>query len=155
MINEAALAMEYGASCEDIARVCHAHPVRPATWHTEHSYISPFNLSTRRTPQIIYRIVKTSNDKIIISFLSFHPCLHSSSLSCLSSTSCRLCQRPSEKQTWLPLLAKPSTFDLPAMVASLVYITEKKQEVVSKSNPWFTGILCTHPNCTAFSSNVI
>ena len=27
MINEAALAMEYGASCEDIARVCHAHPV--------------------------------------------------------------------------------------------------------------------------------
>lgn len=28
MINEAALAMEYGASCEDIARVCHAHPVQ-------------------------------------------------------------------------------------------------------------------------------
>ena len=28
MINEAALAMEYGASSEDIARVCHAHPVR-------------------------------------------------------------------------------------------------------------------------------
>lgn len=27
MINEAALAMEYGASCEDLARVCHAHPV--------------------------------------------------------------------------------------------------------------------------------
>jgi dihydrolipoamide dehydrogenase len=27
IINEAALAMEYGASCEDIARVCHAHPV--------------------------------------------------------------------------------------------------------------------------------
>ena len=27
MINEAVLAMEYGASCEDIARVCHAHPV--------------------------------------------------------------------------------------------------------------------------------
>jgi len=26
MINEAALAMEYGASCEDVARVCHAHP---------------------------------------------------------------------------------------------------------------------------------
>ena len=28
LINEAALAMEYGASCEDVARVCHAHPVR-------------------------------------------------------------------------------------------------------------------------------
>ena len=28
MINEAALALEYGASCEDIARVCHAHPVK-------------------------------------------------------------------------------------------------------------------------------
>uniref|UniRef100_A0A673J1S0 Dihydrolipoyl dehydrogenase, mitochondrial n=1 Tax=Sinocyclocheilus rhinocerous TaxID=307959 RepID=A0A673J1S0_9TELE len=27
MINEATLAMEYGASCEDVARVCHAHPV--------------------------------------------------------------------------------------------------------------------------------
>ena len=26
MINEAALALEYGASCEDTARVCHAHP---------------------------------------------------------------------------------------------------------------------------------
>lgn len=26
MINEACLAMEFGASCEDIARVCHAHP---------------------------------------------------------------------------------------------------------------------------------
>uniref|UniRef100_A0A8C5HN02 Dihydrolipoyl dehydrogenase, mitochondrial n=1 Tax=Gouania willdenowi TaxID=441366 RepID=A0A8C5HN02_GOUWI len=26
MINEATLGMEYGASCEDIARVCHAHP---------------------------------------------------------------------------------------------------------------------------------
>ncbi|XP_046356838.2 dihydrolipoyl dehydrogenase, mitochondrial-like [Haliotis rufescens] len=26
LINEAAFAMEYGASCEDIARVCHAHP---------------------------------------------------------------------------------------------------------------------------------
>lgn len=27
IINEAVLAMEYGASCEDVARVCHAHPV--------------------------------------------------------------------------------------------------------------------------------
>jgi len=27
MINEAVLGMEYGASAEDIARVCHAHPV--------------------------------------------------------------------------------------------------------------------------------
>jgi hypothetical protein len=26
IICQAALAMEYGASCEDIARVCHAHP---------------------------------------------------------------------------------------------------------------------------------
>lgn len=26
LINEAVLAMEYGASCEDVARVCHAHP---------------------------------------------------------------------------------------------------------------------------------
>ena len=27
LINEAVLAMEYGASSEDVARVCHAHPV--------------------------------------------------------------------------------------------------------------------------------
>ena len=27
LINEAVLAMEYGASAEDMARVCHAHPV--------------------------------------------------------------------------------------------------------------------------------
>jgi len=26
LINEATLALEYGASAEDIARVCHAHP---------------------------------------------------------------------------------------------------------------------------------
>ena len=26
MYLQAALAMEYGASCEDVARVCHAHP---------------------------------------------------------------------------------------------------------------------------------
>lgn len=30
LINEACLAMEYGASCEDVARVCHAHPVSEA-----------------------------------------------------------------------------------------------------------------------------
>lgn len=30
LINEATLAMEYGAAAEDIARVCHAHPVRNA-----------------------------------------------------------------------------------------------------------------------------
>ena len=39
MINEAALAMEYGASCEDVARVCHAHPVC-----TQHSFV---NCSTK------------------------------------------------------------------------------------------------------------
>lgn len=27
LINEAVLAMEYGASAEDVARTCHAHPV--------------------------------------------------------------------------------------------------------------------------------
>ena len=32
MIGEAVLAMEYGASSEDIARTCHAHPVRPAAF---------------------------------------------------------------------------------------------------------------------------
>ena len=37
LINEAVLAMEYGGSSEDIARVCHAHPtaaeaLRDACW---------------------------------------------------------------------------------------------------------------------------
>ena len=27
LINETVLALEYGASAEDVARVCHAHPV--------------------------------------------------------------------------------------------------------------------------------
>lgn len=27
LINEAVLAIEYGASAEDVARTCHAHPV--------------------------------------------------------------------------------------------------------------------------------
>ena len=29
MISEAVLALEYGASSEDLARTCHAHPVSP------------------------------------------------------------------------------------------------------------------------------
>lgn len=36
MVNEAALAMEYGASCEDVARVCHAHPVSFSEAIVEH-----------------------------------------------------------------------------------------------------------------------
>lgn len=36
MVNEAALAMEYGASCEDVARVCHAHPVSFSKASVEH-----------------------------------------------------------------------------------------------------------------------
>lgn len=39
MVNEAALALEYGASCEDMARVCHAHPV---TAHTINGYLNAF-----------------------------------------------------------------------------------------------------------------
>lgn len=34
MISEAVLAMEYGASSEDVARTCHAHPVNlQKNWH--------------------------------------------------------------------------------------------------------------------------
>lgn len=39
-MNEAALALEYGASCEDIARVCHAHPVIITNVHRLSSYSS-------------------------------------------------------------------------------------------------------------------
>lgn len=34
MIAEACLAMEYGASSEDVARTCHAHPVRLSKVHS-------------------------------------------------------------------------------------------------------------------------
>lgn len=37
LVNEAVLAMEYGASAEDVARVCHAHPVSNETLF--HTYI--------------------------------------------------------------------------------------------------------------------
>jgi len=46
LINEAALAMEYGASCEDIARVCHAHPTVAEAFreaNTAASYGKPIN----------------------------------------------------------------------------------------------------------------
>ena len=36
LVNEAALAMEYGASAEDVARVCHAHPVCNNTFTYTH-----------------------------------------------------------------------------------------------------------------------
>lgn len=39
LINESALAMEYGASCEDVARVCHAHPVSMLTSGTDRQKI--------------------------------------------------------------------------------------------------------------------
>jgi pyruvate/2-oxoglutarate dehydrogenase complex dihydrolipoamide dehydrogenase (E3) component len=32
MIHEACIALEYGASAEDMARVCHAHPVCGRAW---------------------------------------------------------------------------------------------------------------------------
>lgn len=32
LINEAVLAQEYGAAAEDVARVCHAHPVSSFTY---------------------------------------------------------------------------------------------------------------------------
>lgn len=33
LIAEAGLAMEYGATAEDVARTCHAHPVGIAVWN--------------------------------------------------------------------------------------------------------------------------
>lgn len=47
LINEAALAMEYGASCEDVARVCHAHPVSLMTQYAVLSIIISFFISIR------------------------------------------------------------------------------------------------------------
>lgn len=40
LVNEAVLAMEYGASAEDVARVCHAHPV---SWHNMHNKLQSSN----------------------------------------------------------------------------------------------------------------
>lgn len=35
LINEAVLAIEYGASAEDVARTCHAHPVSITTIYNQ------------------------------------------------------------------------------------------------------------------------
>lgn len=32
LIAEAGLAMEYGATAEDVARTCHSHPVQVTAW---------------------------------------------------------------------------------------------------------------------------
>ena len=45
LINEACLAMEYGASAEDVARVCHAHPVS--------CFYMNFNSHIGWTPQLM------------------------------------------------------------------------------------------------------
>ena len=42
LINEGVLAMEYGASAEDIARVCHAHPVRLPNYCPQYFEFSRF-----------------------------------------------------------------------------------------------------------------
>ncbi len=54
MINEAALAMEYGASCEDVARVCHAHPVKPLKQFHEFFFQEKliFTIFFRRSPRL-------------------------------------------------------------------------------------------------------
>ena len=56
IINEAVLAMEYGASCEDVARVCHAHPVNDSAIVYFKFYIfcrccnAPFTLANFAAP---------------------------------------------------------------------------------------------------------
>lgn len=56
LINEAVLAMEYGASAEDVARVCHAHPVSHLSlWPTRAHEILLF--SCRRMPRLSVRLV--------------------------------------------------------------------------------------------------
>nr|CAD7617163.1 unnamed protein product [Timema genevievae] len=47
LIAEACLAMEYGASCEDVARVCHAHPRSCDCWKVWSRGYSR-NIETRR-----------------------------------------------------------------------------------------------------------
>ena len=44
IIVKAALAMEYGASCEDIARVCHAHPTCSGTKTDRYYFCGIFKL---------------------------------------------------------------------------------------------------------------
>jgi dihydrolipoamide dehydrogenase len=46
LINEAVLAMEYGAAAEDVARVCHAHPVSFYFSHTFRVLINNIALQT-------------------------------------------------------------------------------------------------------------
>lgn len=46
LINEAVLAMEYGAAAEDVARVCHAHPVSIKLTQNMRKFFNKFILQT-------------------------------------------------------------------------------------------------------------
>ncbi|VDN30540.1 unnamed protein product [Dibothriocephalus latus] len=64
IINEGVLAMEYGASAEDVSRVCHAHPVRlqssPAVIYFEqHTFIRRSLLSVDKVWLLLLEICST------------------------------------------------------------------------------------------------
>lgn len=141
MINEAALAMEYGASCEDVARVCHAHPVRahrPVSLTHKHAqthklvYIQNWDLAVLHALWGPYGIMSKPNDEKTTHTLSAMQIMCSS-----SSSSSRRCRRPSEKPTSPPPLAKPSTSDEPPPLPLHLQCTypRSKQEAVPLALP--------------------
>lgn len=60
LINESVLAMEYGASAEDVARVCHAHPV------SLHNVQRPCKISNKKNTFLFYRPALKPSEKLTL-----------------------------------------------------------------------------------------
>ena len=68
LVNEAVLAMEYGASCEDIARVCHAHPVSALLCSVRQFFVERFSSSNLECQQIFAESAEASLATLLFRF---------------------------------------------------------------------------------------
>jgi len=69
LINEAALAMEYRASCENIARICHAYPVKNNLFYDH--YLLLFYDQSHKKKQIFKLILVKQLVSVNISIFLF------------------------------------------------------------------------------------
>lgn len=101
--------MEYGASCEDVARVCHAHPV---SYTLSYRSSSTMSFKCTRIHILWNHTTQLSEDNSQSNLFSHLPPLFTHlPLSSPIYPSSRLCPRPSEKQTSQPPSGKLSTFN--------------------------------------------
>lgn len=101
--------MEYGASCEDVARVCHAHPV---SYTLSYRSSSTMSFKCTRIHILWNHTTQLSEDNSQSNLFSHLPPLFTHlPLSSPIYPSSRLCPRPSEKLTLQPPSGKLSTFN--------------------------------------------